>query len=67
MVTCRTYLRGFGAFKHITTHEALPLDRGVTLPHSAVLYLLQIMLEALAVTVLDFGDCAEMFGDFRCV
>ena len=66
VVACRTDLRRSGAHVFITAHKALPCDRLVTFPYSAVLYLLKVMEETAVVTGFDFGDCAEMrcyFGE----
>ena len=63
MVACRTFFRGLGAGIFIAAHEAFPYDGFVAFPHSALLYLVEIVEEAVTMPFFDCRDGAEMFGN----
>ena len=63
MVAGGTFYRRLGAGEFISAHEALPNNFMVAFPNGAILYLLEIVEEATAVLVFDFGDCLEVFGN----
>ena len=63
VVACRAYLGRFGAGILVAAHEAFPYDGFVAFPHSALLYLVEIVEEAVTMPFFDCRDGAEMFGN----
>lgn len=60
MVAAGTNGWGLLAFGDVAAYQTLPLDGVVALPDSAILNLLQVAGETLAVDVLDLGDGTEV-------
>lgn len=63
MVAGGAFYRGFGAGVFVAAYEALPHNGAVAFPHGSFLNLTEIVDEAAAVVLLDFGYGEEVVGD----
>ena len=54
---------GFGAGVFVAAYEALPHNGAIALPHGSFLHLTEVVEEAAAVVLLDFGYGEEVLGD----
>ena len=62
MVACRTYFRGFCAFKFVSTYEATPFNGLLALPYGSCFDLAKQQFETIVVVTLNLCDGSEVFS-----